>query len=231
MPPERRVADRSPSGRLRNSPGDICLFGARVKREWMRVTALRRARMRCPGDFATSDLMSTSQNPTSTVHQASAPNHQFSSARGWSTSWRRNSQKKRNARVPKRNGGSQRPSMLLQAPRSSRNLFAYVPPPNHATRTWPSFSGEKRSISPSTSSDDRPCGPGSPPVRSGFSQRAEMETFPAGLPVASSIVTHSATTGRPSASGDRSTRASPIKPCSRGYRGREDALNACVIRL
>lgn len=81
-------------------------------------------------------------------------------------------------------------------------------------------------MSPSTSSDDSPCGPGSPPVRSGFNQRAETETFPAGRPVASSTVTHSATTGRPSARGDRSIRASPIKPCSRGYSDR-DVLNAC----
>lgn len=86
-------------------------------------------------------------------------------------------------------------------------------------------------MSPSTSSDDRPCGPGSPPVRSGFSQRAETETFPAGLPVASSTVTHSATTGRPSASGDRSIRASPIKPYSRGYSGLVFSMRmAAVIR-
>lgn len=87
---------------------------------------------------------------------------------------------------------------------------------NHAiptpAQTWPSFSGEKRAMSPSTSSDDSPCGPGSPPVRRGFSQRAETEIVPAGLPVASSTVAHSASTGRPSARGERSIRASPIKP-------------------
>ena len=113
---------------------------------------------------------------------------------------------------PPRNGGLTRQF----APPSTSATSAYFKTTPH-THTWPSFSGEKRAMSPSTSSDERPCGPGSPPVRSGFSQRAETETFPAGLPVASSTVTHSATTGRPSARGDRSIRASPIKPCSREH--------------